>query len=95
MTDVVVVANARNCDVPVKTKIGWGNRAKETAVDTGRPAKDLLDAMCAASCARLASTRISWASKVKGIAVGIDRLAEVANLIRRNCLVGIACNVSA
>ena len=76
---VEVAANARNCDVPVKTKTGWGNRAKETAADTEKPAKDLCDATFAANCARRASTKISWANKVKGIAVDIARLAEDAN----------------
>jgi hypothetical protein len=76
---VVEAANARNCDAPVKTRTAWGNRAKETAADTGKPAKDLSDAMFAANCARLASIRINWANKAKGIAVGIARLAEVAN----------------
>ena len=80
MTAVAGAANARNCDVPVKTRTGWGSRAKETAADTGTPAKDRLDVMCAANCARPASTRISWASKAKEIAVGIARLAEVVNL---------------
>ena len=73
-------ANARNCDVPVKTKTGWGNKAKETAADIETPAKDPHDVMCAANCARPASTRISWVSKAKEIAVGIARLAEVVNL---------------
>jgi hypothetical protein len=82
MTAVAGRANARNCDVPVKTKTGWGNRAKETAADTGRPAKDPFDVTCVANCARLASTRISWASKVRAIAVGIARLARVANPVR-------------
>jgi hypothetical protein len=80
MTAAVGAANARNCDVPVKTRTGWGNKAKEIAADTGTPAKDPLDVMCAANCARPASTRISWASKAKEIAVGIARLAEVVNL---------------
>ena len=52
-------ANARNCDVPVKTKTGWGNKAKETAADTEKSAKDLCDATFAANCARRASTKIS------------------------------------
>jgi len=38
--------------VPVKTKTGLGNRAKETAADTAKPAKDPSGAMCAANCAR-------------------------------------------
>lgn len=76
---MVVAANARNCDEPVKTRTGWGNKAKETAADTEKPAKDLCDATFAANCARRASTKISWANKVKGIAVGIARLAEDAN----------------
>jgi len=63
----------------VKTRIGWGNKAKETAADTEKPAKDLCDATFAANCARRASTKISWANKVKGIAVDIARLAEDAN----------------
>ena len=78
---MVGAANARNCDEPVKTRTGWGNKAKETAADIGKPAKDLSDVMCAANCARLASTRISWANKAKGIAVGIARLAEVVNSV--------------
>jgi hypothetical protein len=53
--------------------------ASETAADTEKPAKDLCDATFAANCARRASTKISWANKVKGIAVGIARLAEDAN----------------
>ena len=76
---MVVAANARNCDEPVKTRTGCGNKAKETAADTGKPAKDPCDATFAANCARRASTKISWANKAKGIAVGIARLAEVAN----------------
>ena len=76
---MVVAANARNCDEPVKTRTGWGNKAKETAADTVKPVKDLSDATFAANCARRASTKISWANKVKGIAVGIARLAEDAN----------------
>ena len=79
---VEVAANARNCDVPVKTRTGWGNKAKGTAADTGTPAKDPLDVMCAGNCGRPASTRISWVSKAKEIAVGIARLAEVVNLHR-------------
>ena len=35
--------------------------------------------MFAANCAQLAPTRIGWANKAKGIAVGTARLAEVAN----------------
>ena len=73
-------ANAGNCGVPVKTRTGWENRAKETAADTGKPASDLPGAIRAANCALLASTKINWASKAKGIAVGIARLAEAANL---------------
>ena len=53
--------------------------ASETAADTEKPAKDLCDATFAANCARRASTKISWANKVKEIAVGIARLAENAN----------------
>ena len=84
MTAVVeVAANATNCDVPVKTKTGWGNRAKETAADIGKPAKDPSGAMCAANCAPPASTRISWVSKAKGIAAGIARLAEVVKARQR------------
>ena len=74
-----MAANARNCDEPAKTKTGWVNKAKETAADTGKPAKDLSDATFAANCARRASTKISWANKVKAIAVGIARLAEDAS----------------
>ena len=66
--------------MPVKTRTGWENRAKETAADTGKPASDLPGAIRAANCALLASTKINWASKAKGIAVGIARLAEAANL---------------
>ena len=76
---MVGVANARNCDGPVKTRTGWENRAKETAADTGKRANDQSDVMCAANCGQLVSTRTSWANKAKGIAVGIARLAEVAN----------------
>ena len=52
MTGVVAVDNVRNCDLLVKTRTGWGNRAKETAADTAKPAKDPSSAMCAANCAR-------------------------------------------
>ena len=79
MTAAVGAANARNCDVPVKTRTGWGNKAKETAADTVKPVKDLSDATFAANCARRASTKISWENKVKAIAEGIARLAEDAN----------------
>ena len=54
---------------------------KETAADTGKPAKGQFDAMCAPNCGQLASTRISWANKAKGIVVGTARLVEVANLM--------------
>ena len=76
---MVAVANAKNCDVPAKTRPRLVSRAKETAGDTGKRAKDQSDVMCAANCGQLASTRTSWANKAKGIAVGIARLAEVAN----------------
>jgi hypothetical protein len=33
--------------------------------------------MCAVSCAQLASTRIGWANKAKGIVVDTARLVEV------------------
>jgi len=72
---VLEADNAKNCDEPVKTRTGWGNKEKEIAADTGRHAKDLSDATFAANCAWLASTKISWANKVKGIAVGTARLA--------------------
>ena len=81
MTAVVEAANARNCDVPVKTRTGWGSRVKETAADTGKPAKDQSDATCVANCVQLASTRISWANKAKGIVVGTARLVEAANSV--------------
>jgi hypothetical protein len=50
---------------------------KETAADTGKPAKGQFDAMCAPNCAQLASTRIGWANKAKEIAVDTARLVEV------------------
>ena len=37
--------------------------------------------MCAPNCAHLASTRIGWANRGKGIVVGTARLVEVANLL--------------
>jgi hypothetical protein len=77
---VVEAVNARNCDVPVKTRTGWGNKAKETVADIGKPAKDLSDVMYVANCGQLASIRTSSANRGKGIAVNIVRLAEVAKV---------------
>jgi hypothetical protein len=34
------VGNVSNCDVPAKTRIFEGNRAKEIAADIARPARD-------------------------------------------------------
>ncbi len=54
-----------------------GEQGKEIVADTGKPAKGQSDAMCAVSCAQLASTRIGWANKAKGIVVDTARLVEV------------------
>jgi hypothetical protein len=72
------VDNARSCGVLAKTKTGWGSRAKETAADTGRPAKGQFGGMCAANCGKPVSTRTSWANKAKEIVAATGKRVEVA-----------------
>src|SRR4051812_17105232 len=72
------VDNAKNCGVPAKTKTGWGSRAKETAADTGRPAKGQFGGMYVANCGKPVSTRTSWANKAKEIVAGTGKRVEVA-----------------
>ena len=78
MTAEEVADNVKSCGLPAKTKTGWGSRAKETAADTGRPAKDRFGGMCAANCGKPVSTRTSWANKAKEIVAGTGKRVEVA-----------------
>ena len=55
-----------------------GERAKEIAADTGRPANDQFGEMRAPNCDKPASTRTNWANEAKEIAADIARLAEGA-----------------
>jgi hypothetical protein len=79
MGEAEVVGNAKNCAVPVKTKTGWGSRARETAADTGRPARGQFGVMCAANCGKPVSTRTNWANKVKAIVAGTGKRVEAAS----------------
>ena len=76
--DAGEAGNAKNCGVPAKTRTAWASRAKETAADTARPAKDRFGGMCAANCGKRVSTRIAWANKAKETVAATAKPAEVA-----------------